>query len=133
MIDTSGYPYNLNEELSPQRRYLVVKSYYRELPIEPKKQLDMLLEDEVAKEYLGDYYQTLVGVLEAQMVKCKDMSLLTWFKTVFLPGASDQTFAMLFFLYDKNYGDRKLSAEEKEFIEEETQRLRTLKVSRDAL
>ena len=132
MIDTSGYPYNLNEGLSPKRRYLVVKSYYRELPVEPKKQLDMLLEDEVAKEYLGDYYQTLVGVLEAQMVKCKDMSLLTWFKTVFLPGASDQTFAMLFLLYDKNYGDRKLSAEEKDFIEEETKRLKTLKVSRDA-
>lgn len=129
----TGYPNVVNYELPLRQRYLAVKRYYKELPIEPKKQLDMFLADKVAKEYLGEYYQTLLGALESQMVKCKDMSLLTWFRTVFLPGAADQTIAMLFFLYDKYCGDRKLSAEEKQFIEEETERLRTLKVNRDAL
>ena len=127
----TGYPNVVNYDLPLRQRYFAVKRYYREIPVEPKKQLDILLKDEVAKEYLGEYYQTLVGVLEAQMVKCRDMSLLTWFRTVFLPGAADQTLAMLFFLYDKNYGDRELSKEEWDFIEEETARLKKLKVRRD--
>ena len=59
------------------------------------------------------------------------MSLFEWWKNQFLPNASDLTLAILFILYDKYYGDRKLSDEEMEYIKDELKILKSLKYKGD--
>ena len=61
------------------------------------------------------------------------MSLFEWFKNVFLPNASDGTLAILFYLYDKYYGDKKLSCEEIDFIREEMRLIKALPYRGDDL
>lgn len=64
------------------------------------------------------------------MTKQVNDNILNWFRKEFVPNASDETIAALVFLYNK-YGEELSTSESaKEFIEEETQRLKMTPVNR---
>lgn len=58
-----SYPSNPNYYLSPSERFLVVRSYYMNRTSDPNARLQAYSMDSLAREYLGEYYQTLYELL----------------------------------------------------------------------
>ena len=57
------YPENPNYNLSYSQRFLVVRQYYMEATSDPDARLQAYSMDTLAREYLGEYYQTLYELL----------------------------------------------------------------------
>ncbi|MGN1077387.1 MAG: hypothetical protein ACI4ST_02630 [Candidatus Gallimonas sp.] len=57
------YPENPNYNLSYSQRFLVVRQYYMEATTDPDARLQAYSMDTLAREYLGEYYQTLYELL----------------------------------------------------------------------
>lgn len=57
------YPENPNYNLSYSQRFLVVRQYYMEVTSDPDARLQAYSMDTLAREYLGEYYQTLYELL----------------------------------------------------------------------
>lgn len=58
--DNSAYP--VDYELSYIDRYIVVRDYYLSIE-DPNERIALLAQDEVARKYLGTYYNTLFNYL----------------------------------------------------------------------
>ncbi len=54
-----SYPSNPNYHLSYSERFLVVRNYYMNRTSDPNARLKAFGMDTLAREYLGEYYQTL--------------------------------------------------------------------------
>ena len=61
-IDPSEAPYEVDYTLPMNERYIVVKDYYLSIP-DKGEALRQLEQDEIAKDYLGTYYDYLVQLL----------------------------------------------------------------------
>lgn len=57
------YPENPNYNLSYSQRFLVVRNYYMDATDDPEARLRAFAMDSLAREYLGEYYQTLYELL----------------------------------------------------------------------
>lgn len=57
------YPENPNYNLSYSQRFLVVRNYYMDATDDPEARLRVFAMDSLAREYLGEYYQTLYELL----------------------------------------------------------------------
>lgn len=57
------YPENPNYNLSVSQRFLVVRQYYMEATDDPEARLRAYAMDTLAREYLGEFYQTLYDLL----------------------------------------------------------------------
>lgn len=57
------YPENPNYNLSYSQRFLVVRNYYMNLYADAQTRLTAYFMDTLAREYLGEYYQTLYDLL----------------------------------------------------------------------
>ena len=55
-------PYEVDESLPMRDRYIAVKNYYLSIP-DAAEALELLRDDDVAKEYLGTYYNYLEQLL----------------------------------------------------------------------
>ena len=55
-------PYLVDYSLSYTDRYVIVREYYMAIP-DPQQRVDLYLKDDVAKQYLGKYYNSLYNVL----------------------------------------------------------------------
>ena len=53
------YPENPNYNLAYSQRFLVVRNYYMDATEDPEARLQAYSMDTLAREYLGEYYQTL--------------------------------------------------------------------------
>ena len=60
--NVSEAPYPVDYSLSYTDRYIVVRDYYLSLP-DPNGRVKLYLQDEVAKKYLGTYYNSLYNYL----------------------------------------------------------------------
>lgn len=58
-----SYPSNPNYYLSYSERFLVVRNYYMNRTSDPQARLNAYGMDSLAREYLGEYYQTLYDLL----------------------------------------------------------------------
>lgn len=58
-----AYPSNPNYYLSYSERFLVVRNYYMNRTSDPNARLAAYGADSLAREYLGEYYQTLYDLL----------------------------------------------------------------------
>lgn len=54
--------YLVDYSLSYTDRYVIVREYYMAIP-DPQRRVELYLEDDVAKQYLGKYYNSLYNVL----------------------------------------------------------------------
>ena len=61
-LDYNDAPYEVDFTLSYSERYQIVRDYYMAIP-DPNERVNLYLQDEVAKIYLGRYYQSLYNVL----------------------------------------------------------------------
>ena len=61
-LDYNDAPYEVDFTLSYSERYQIVRDYYMAIP-DPNERVNLYLQDEVAKVYLGRYYQSLYNVL----------------------------------------------------------------------
>ncbi|MBQ9728447.1 MAG: hypothetical protein IJV85_02510 [Clostridia bacterium] len=52
-------PYTVDYSLSYEERYYIVRDYYEETYSDPIERVRVLREDEVAAQYLGEFYKTL--------------------------------------------------------------------------
>ncbi len=59
-----SYPDNPNFNLTPSERFLVVREYYMKIS-GAQKRFQAFQQDEFAKTYLGEYYQTLYDLLRS--------------------------------------------------------------------
>lgn len=57
------YPQNPNYNLSYSQRFLVVRTYYMNATNDPNARLQAYSMDTLAREYLGEFYQTLYELL----------------------------------------------------------------------
>ncbi len=57
------YPDNPNYGLAYPQRFLVVRNYYMEATDDPDARLQAFAMDTLAREYLGEFYQTLYELL----------------------------------------------------------------------
>ncbi len=57
------YPDNPNYSLSYAQRFLVVRNYYMDVTTDADARLHAFSMDTLAREYLGEYYQTLYELL----------------------------------------------------------------------
>ncbi len=57
------YPENPNYDLSDSERFLAVENYYMSATKDPNARLQAYSMDALAREYLGQYYQTLYDLL----------------------------------------------------------------------
>ena len=57
------YPENPNYNLTPAQRFLVVRNYYMQATDDPDARLQAYAMDTLAREYLGEFYQTLYELL----------------------------------------------------------------------
>lgn len=57
------YPENPNYNLSYSERFLIVRNYYMNVTDDPSARLEAYSMDTLAREYLGQYYQTLYDLL----------------------------------------------------------------------
>lgn len=57
------YPENPNYNLSYSQRFLVVRNYYMGATDDPSARLQAYAIDSLAREYLGEFYQTLYELL----------------------------------------------------------------------
>lgn len=57
------YPENPNYNLTPAQRFLVVRNYYMTATDDASARLSAYAMDTLAREYLGEYYQTLYELL----------------------------------------------------------------------
>ncbi|MBO4990347.1 MAG: hypothetical protein J6D37_08465 [Clostridia bacterium] len=62
-VSYRSVPYEVNENYSMVQRVQVVQDYYLSIE-DPAERMQLYAEDEVAKEYLGEYYVTLYSILE---------------------------------------------------------------------
>lgn len=60
--DEPDAPYEVDESLPMRDRYIAVKNYYLSIP-DAAEALELLRDDDVAKEYLGTYYNYLEQLL----------------------------------------------------------------------
>ena len=60
--DDPDAPYEVDESLPMRDRYIAVKNYYLSIP-DAAEALELLRDDDVAKEYLGTYYNYLEQLL----------------------------------------------------------------------
>ncbi|MCI8500301.1 MAG: hypothetical protein HFE28_06815 [Clostridia bacterium] len=58
-----SYPSNPNYYLPYSERFLVVRNYYMNRTSDPNARLNAFSMDSLAREYLGEYYQTLYDLL----------------------------------------------------------------------
>lgn len=61
-LDYSSAPYLVDFKLNYTDRYVIVRDYYLSLP-DPRERVQLYLQDEIAKIYLGIYYTSLYNVL----------------------------------------------------------------------
>ncbi|MCH5148896.1 MAG: hypothetical protein J1G05_06035 [Clostridiales bacterium] len=60
--DYGDVGYVVDFTLSYTDRYIIVRNYYMAMP-DPQERVELYLQDEVAKKYLGRYYESLYNVL----------------------------------------------------------------------
>ena len=60
--DYSDVGYVVDFSLSYTDRYIAVRDYYMSIP-DPYKRVELYVQDEVARKYLGKYYESLYNVL----------------------------------------------------------------------
>ena len=58
-----SYPSNPNYYLTMSERFLVVRNYYMNATSDPQARLAAFGADSLARQYLGEYYQTLYDLL----------------------------------------------------------------------
>ena len=59
------YPENPNYNLGYSQRFLVVRQYYMNVTDDPEARLKAYAMDTLAKQYLGEYYNTLYDLLRS--------------------------------------------------------------------